>query len=118
MFLDCRENANQNHIQCYLNLEKIGFMKQLFTPAESAELGLLKNMLEETGIKCTWKNQQLFQTLPIGPFNVELWVMNDDKFPRAAGTHRGLAPSTAKRNGHLDLRQMLYRNKFLPCRAG
>jgi len=58
-------------------------MKQLFTPTESAELGLLKNILEEAGIRCAFKNQQLFQTLPIGPFNVELWVINDDDFPRA-----------------------------------
>jgi hypothetical protein len=58
-------------------------MKQLFTPTESAELGLLKNMLEEAGIRCALKNQQLSQTLPIEPFNVELWVINDDEFPRA-----------------------------------
>ena len=58
-------------------------MKQLFTPTESAELGLLKNMLEGVGIRCTLRNEQLSQALPVAPFNVELWIENDEDFERA-----------------------------------
>ena len=47
---------------------------------ESAELGLLKNMLEEAGIRCALRNEQLSQALPEAPFNVELWVESDDDF--------------------------------------
>ena len=58
-------------------------MKQVSTLPESAELPLLKNMLEEAGIRCDLRNEQLCQALPATPFNVELWVANDDDFPRA-----------------------------------
>ena len=58
-------------------------MKQVFALPESAELDLLKNMLEEVGIRCAFRNEQLSQALPATPFNFELWVANDDDFPSA-----------------------------------
>jgi hypothetical protein len=58
-------------------------MKQLFTLPESAELELLKNLLEESGICCELRNEQLSQAFPATPFNVELWVANDDDLPKA-----------------------------------
>jgi Putative prokaryotic signal transducing protein len=58
-------------------------MKQVFALPESAELELLKTMLEEAGVRCALRNEQLSQALPAMPFNVELWVANDDDFPRA-----------------------------------
>jgi len=58
-------------------------MKQVSGSIDSAEVGLLKNMLEETGIRCALRNEQLSQALPEAPFNVELWVENDDDFQRA-----------------------------------
>ena len=58
-------------------------MKQLLALPESAELELLKNLLEEAGIRCALRNEQLSQALPATPFNAELWVANDDDFPRA-----------------------------------
>lgn len=50
---------------------------------DRAELGLLKNMLEEAGIRCGLRNEQLFQALPTALFNVELWVESDNDFQRA-----------------------------------
>ena len=58
-------------------------MKQIFALTESTELELLKNMLEEAGIQCALRNEQLSRALPVTPFKVELWVANDDDFPRA-----------------------------------
>jgi Putative prokaryotic signal transducing protein len=58
-------------------------MKQAFTLPENAELELLKNMLEEAGIRCALMNQEISQTLPLAPFHVQLWVENDDDVPRA-----------------------------------
>ena len=58
-------------------------MKQVLTLSESTELELLKNVLEEGGIPCVLKNEELAQVLPITPFNPELWVVNDDDLPRA-----------------------------------
>ena len=64
---------------------KARFVKQLFTTTDSAELGLLKNMLGEAGIRCALRNEQLSLALPAMPFNVELWVEDDADFPRAQG---------------------------------
>ena len=50
---------------------------------DSAELGLLKHMLEEAGIRCVVRNEQISQTIPSAPFNVELWVENDEDFQKA-----------------------------------
>jgi len=58
-------------------------MKRVMTLSESAELELLKNVLEEGGIHCVLKNAQLAQALPIMPFNTELWVVNDADLPQA-----------------------------------
>jgi hypothetical protein len=58
-------------------------MKQVCALREGAELELLKNMLQEAGIPCALRNEQLAQAFPAAPFNVELWVANDDDFPRA-----------------------------------
>jgi hypothetical protein len=58
-------------------------MKQVFTLTESPELDLLKNMLEEAGIRCALRNEQLSQALPAMPFDVELWVENDEDFQKA-----------------------------------
>lgn len=58
-------------------------MKQVFTATESVELELLKNMLEQAGITCVLRNQQLSQALPAIPFAVELWVEKEDEFQKA-----------------------------------
>ncbi|HWH68611.1 MAG TPA: DUF2007 domain-containing protein [Candidatus Sulfotelmatobacter sp.] len=58
-------------------------MKQVVTSTESAELELLKNMLQEAGVRCALRNEQLSQTFPAVAFNVELWVENDEDFERA-----------------------------------
>ena len=46
-------------------------------------MGLLKNMLNEAGIRCALRNEQLSQAFPAAPFNVELWVENDEDFQKA-----------------------------------
>jgi predicted RNA-binding Zn-ribbon protein involved in translation (DUF1610 family) len=58
-------------------------MKKVLTLSESAELELLKNVLESGGIRCVLKNVQLAQAMPLTPFNTELWVLNDDDLPQA-----------------------------------
>jgi hypothetical protein len=67
----------------YLALEKHDYMKEVLSLPESAELELIKNMLEGAGIPCALRNEQLSQALPASPFNAELWVANDEDFPRA-----------------------------------
>jgi len=58
-------------------------MRLLLTLSESAELELLKNILEEGNIPCVLKNAQIAQALPLSPFTTELWVVNDHDFQPA-----------------------------------
>lgn len=58
-------------------------MKRVFTSPDSAELGLLKNMLQKAGIPCVEINEQMAQTIPSVLFQAELWVENDADHPVA-----------------------------------
>ena len=58
-------------------------MKRLFTSPDSAELELLKNMLQKAGIRSVEKNKYMAQTIPAPPFQAELWVENEADYPTA-----------------------------------
>jgi len=58
-------------------------MKRVFTSPDSAELALLKNMIEQTGIRCVEVNEQMAQTIPSPPFQAELWVENEADYAAA-----------------------------------
>jgi hypothetical protein len=58
-------------------------MKQVMTLPDSAELGLLKNMLQKGGIRCLEINEQIAQTFPMAPFQAELWIENDTDYQAA-----------------------------------
>ena len=59
-------------------------MKRVFTSPDSTELALLKNMMEQAGIRCVEVNEQMAQTIPSPPFQAELWVENEADYPAAA----------------------------------
>ena len=59
-------------------------MKRVFTSPDSAELGLLKNMLQKTGVRCVELNEQMAQTIPSAPFQAELWDESEADYPTAA----------------------------------
>lgn len=57
-----------------------------FSFAERAEAGLLRDLLEQEGIACLVRNEQLFAALGEIPFTEcfpELWVVDDETLPRA-----------------------------------
>lgn len=58
-------------------------MKRVFTSPDSAEVGLLKNMLRKAGINCVKINEQMAQVIPSAPFQPELWVENEADYPAA-----------------------------------
>jgi hypothetical protein len=66
-----------------LHREKTPIMKLVFTSSDSAEAGLLKNMLKASGIRCVERNEQMAQIIPAAPFQAELWVENDADYPAA-----------------------------------
>lgn len=53
-------------------------MKRVFSSPDTAEVGLLKNVLEKAGIRCVELNEQMAQTIPSPPFQAELWVEETD----------------------------------------
>ena len=58
-------------------------MKRVFTSPDSAEVGLLKNVLLKAGIGCVEINEQMAQVIPAAPFQAELWVEKEDDYPAA-----------------------------------
>jgi hypothetical protein len=58
-------------------------MKRLHSSPNSTEVEILKNLLEEAGIFCQLRNQQLSRIVPTPPFYEELWV-HDENFEQAA----------------------------------
>ena len=58
-------------------------MKRVFTSADSAEVGLLKNVLQKSGIRCVENNEQMAQVIPSAPFQAELWVEDEADYPAA-----------------------------------
>ena len=61
-------------------------MTQLFVSQILAEVESLRELLENEGIPCTIKNQQgsnLAGEVPFAEVFPELWVLNNEDFPRA-----------------------------------
>jgi hypothetical protein len=61
-------------------------MKRIATAESLAEIGHLRNVLEQNGIGCTIKNEQLSGALGEVPFLEclpELWVLRDGDLDRA-----------------------------------
>lgn len=57
-----------------------------FTPHERPLAGLLKERLEQEGIACLLRNEELFAAMGEIPFlelRPELWVLDDEVLPRA-----------------------------------
>ncbi len=53
-------------------------MKKIFTSPDSAELELLKNMLENAGLVSEVRNKNVSRTIPGPAFYEELWVADED----------------------------------------
>lgn len=73
-------------------------MKKLhtFNIAEKPQAGLLKERLEQEGIACLLRNVDLFSALGEIPFLEclpELWVVDDDMYPRARMLLKGWTDS-------------------------
>ncbi|HWN95757.1 MAG TPA: DUF2007 domain-containing protein [Methylomirabilota bacterium] len=53
-------------------------MKELFTSADSAQIGLARSVLEAADIFCEVRNEGVSQAFPSVPFASELWVRDED----------------------------------------
>jgi len=73
-------------------------MKLLFTSPNSPEVGLLKDRLDQAGIPCEVRNENLYSNFPGVTFQPELWVLNDDDLPKASEIRDiGAGPSSENR---------------------
>lgn len=73
-------------------------MKKLhtFSLAERAIAGMYKDMLQREGVECLLRNEELFVGLGEIPFvecYPELWVVDDDLYPRAISLLKQLMES-------------------------
>ena len=64
------------------NEERLDMKRVLATPA-GAELEMLRNMLQQAGISCVIRNEELAGLLGTTPFDAELWVERDEDFGKA-----------------------------------
>jgi Putative prokaryotic signal transducing protein len=74
-------------------------MKRVFSTAALADAGHLRNLLEQAGIRCFIKHEQLSGGLGDLPFlecQPELWVVLDEQAPKAeAVIKEALTPAPA-----------------------
>ena len=61
--------------------DRVNWMKRVFTSPDSAEVGLLKSLLEEAGIECFTRNET--QAYTGVAFHPELWIVSDEDEPAA-----------------------------------
>ena len=59
-------------------------MKMLFSSQQGPEVGLLKDLLDKAGIPCDIRDENMYSNLPGAAFQPELWILNDDDYPKAS----------------------------------
>ena len=59
-------------------------MKMLFSSPRNQNVELLKDALNEAGIQCEVRNENAYAFFPGAEFYLELWVLNDADFQKAA----------------------------------
>jgi len=58
-------------------------LRRVFEAADAAEAGLVQGLLEDAGISCVLRNEQVSQTIPTAGFFPEVWVELDPDYDRA-----------------------------------
>jgi len=58
-------------------------LRKVFEAADAAEAGLVQGLLEDAGISCVLRNEQVSQTIPTAGFFPEVWVELDPDYDRA-----------------------------------
>jgi hypothetical protein len=58
-------------------------MKLLFSSGNMPEVGLLKSLLDEAGIPSEVRNESSYPNFPGAGFQPEVWVVNEQDYPKA-----------------------------------
>lgn len=64
-------------------------MKWIFSSLDASELSRFKKMMSLADIPCIVRREQLDLPMPLAPLDAELWVVNDEDYPRANGLIKG-----------------------------
>jgi hypothetical protein len=60
-------------------------MKWIFSSRDTFQLSRFKKMMEGADIACVVRSVQLELAMPLAPLESELWVQNDEDYPKASG---------------------------------
>jgi len=58
-------------------------MKRVYSSPDSANVGLMRSVLDAAGIACEVRNDAVSQAIPGMPFIPELWVLRDEDYTEA-----------------------------------
>jgi hypothetical protein len=64
-------------------------MKWIFSSCDAFKLSRFKNMMERADVPCVVRKAQLDLPMPLAPLDSELWVVNDEDYPKASGLLKG-----------------------------
>lgn len=64
-------------------------MKWIFSSRDAAQLSRFKSMMERADISCAVRKTQLDLPMMLAPLDSELWVVNDEDYPKASGLIKG-----------------------------
>jgi hypothetical protein len=64
-------------------------MKWIFSSRDAHELSQFKSMMGQADIPCVVRKEQLDLPMPLAPLDSELWVVNNEDYPRASGLIKG-----------------------------
>ena len=71
-------------------------MKWIFSSADASELSRFKAMMGQADIPCVIRDAQLDLPVPLAPIDTELWVVNDDDYPKASVLVKGWSPPSSR----------------------
>jgi hypothetical protein len=64
-------------------------MKWILSSCDASKLSRFKSMMERADIPCVVRKTQLDLPMPLAPLDSELWVVNDEDYPKASGLVKG-----------------------------
>ncbi len=64
-------------------------VKWIFSSGDASKLSRFKSMMERADIPCVARKTQLDLPMPLAPLDSELWVVNDEDYPKASGLVKG-----------------------------
>jgi len=64
-------------------------VKWIFSSRDAAQLSRFKSMMERADISCAVRKAQLDLPMMLAPLDSELWVVNDEDYPKASGLIKG-----------------------------